>query len=126
MKRTEYVSDKAAPAVGPYVHAVRHGDVIYCSGAIPLTADGVLVEGDITVQTRQVMQNLSHVLEAAGSSLQNALKCTCFLADFNDFGAFNEEYGRWFTSVKPARSTVEVSRLPRDVLVEVEVIAAAS
>ncbi|MEI2421391.1 Rid family detoxifying hydrolase, partial [Arthrospira platensis SPKY2] len=85
--------------------------------------DGTLVEGDIAAQAEQVMENLRQVLEAAGTSLAHVVKCTCFLADMNDFAAFNAVYARAFGDAKPARSTVEVARLPRDVAVEVECVA---
>lgn len=123
MKRTEISTDQAPGAVGPYAQAVRVGNFLFCSGQIPLTPGGNLVEGDITVQTRQVLTNLEQVLKAAGFSLDQVVKTTCFLKDFNDFAAFNTEYAGWFTKLKPARSTVEVARLPKDVLVEVEAIA---
>jgi 2-iminobutanoate/2-iminopropanoate deaminase len=113
----------APAAIGPYSQAVRSGHLIFTSGSIALRPDGSLVEGGIVEQTEQVMQNLEAVLRAAGSSLAHAIKCTCFLADMNDFAPFNEVYGRHFPGAGPARSTVEVARLPRDVRVEVEVIA---
>ncbi len=117
-------TDRAPAAIGPYVQAVRIGDLVFTSGSIPLTLDGSLVEGDVAVQTEQAMANLAAVLEAAGTSLAFAVKTTCFLADMNDFAAFNEVYARWVGDAKPARSTVQVARLPKDALVEVECVAA--
>jgi 2-iminobutanoate/2-iminopropanoate deaminase len=120
----EIISTNRAPAaIGPYSQAVRHGDLVFTSGSIPLRADGTLVDGDIRVQTDQVMANLAAVLEASGSSMAKVIKCTCFLADMNDFAAFNEVYARHMAGNTPARSTVQVARLPRDVKVEVECIA---
>lgn len=116
-------TDRAPAAIGPYVQAVRLGDLVFTSGSIPLRPDGSLVEGDVRVQTEQVMANLAAVLEAAGTSLAFAVKTTCFLADMNDFAAFNEVYARWVGDAKPARSTVQVARLPKDALVEVECVA---
>lgn len=117
-------TDRAPEAIGPYVQAVRQGDLVFTSGSIPLRPDGSLVEGDVQVQTEQVMANLAAVLEAAGTSLAHAVKTTCFLADMNDFAAFNEVYARWVGDAKPARSTVQVARLPKDARVEVECVAA--
>lgn len=116
-------TDDAPAAVGPYSQAVVVGDLVFTAGQVALRPDGTLVEGDVKAQTRQVMTNLAAVLEAAGSSLDRAVKCTCFLADMNDYGAFNEVYGTFFSEMPPARSAVEVARLPKDVAVEVEVIA---
>jgi len=97
--------------------------MFYSSGQIPLTAAGELVEGDITVQTNQVFANLKAVLEAAGTSLENVVKTTVFMKDMNDFVAMNDVYASHFGEHKPARSAVEVARLPKDVKVEIEVIA---
>lgn len=116
-------TDRAPAAIGPYSQAVRHGNLVFTSGSIPLRVDGTLVEGDIRAQTDQVMTNLAAVLEAAGSSMARVIKCTCFLADMNDFANFNEVYARHMAGNTPARSTVQVARLPRDVKVEVECIA---
>lgn len=116
-------TDRAPAAIGPYSQAVRIGDLVFTSGSIPLRPDGTLVEGDIAVQAAQVLENLQAVLAAAGTSLAHAVKCTCFLADMNDFAAFNEVYARYFGEAAPARSTVQVARLPRDVGVEVECVA---
>ena len=118
-------TDKAPAAIGPYSQAVKVGDFVFTSGQIALVPESGNVEAEgIVAQTEQVMKNLSAVLSAAGSSMEKAVKTTCFLADMNDFAAFNEVYGKYFTS-KPARSCVAVKTLPKNVLVEVEVIALA-
>lgn len=116
-------TDKAPKAVGPYSQAIEHGDMIFCSGQIGIDpATGTLVEG-IKNQTKQVMHNLEQVLMAAGSSLQNIVKTTIFLADMNDYVEVNEIYGSYFKEAKPARSTVQVAKLPKDALIEIECIA---
>jgi 2-iminobutanoate/2-iminopropanoate deaminase len=97
--------------------------LVFTSGTLPMRPDGSMVEGDIAVQAEQVMENLQAGLAAAGTTFGHAVKCTCFLADMNDFAAFNEVYGRYFGEGAPARSTVEVARLPKDARVEVECIA---
>lgn len=118
------VSTTNAPAaIGPYSQGIIVNGVFYSSGQIPLTAAGELVEGDIVAQTNQVFENLKAVLEAAGSSLDKVVKTTVFLGDMNDFAAMNEVYTSHFGDHKPARSAVEVARLPKDVKVEIEVIA---
>jgi len=119
----EVSTTKAPAAIGPYVQGMIVNGLFYSSGQIPLTAEGDLVEGSITEQTHQVFANLKAVLEEAGSSLQQVVKTTVFIKDMNDFGVFNEVYGQYFSDHKPARSTVEVARLPKDVAVEIEVIA---
>jgi 2-iminobutanoate/2-iminopropanoate deaminase len=119
-------SDAAPGALGPYSQAIVAGGVVYCAGQIPLDpATGNIVSGGIAQQTEQVLKNLRAVLKAAGSDLDRAVKTTVFLKDMNDFGAMNEVYGRpeYFGAAPPARSTVEVARLPRDVRVEIEVVA---
>ena len=117
-------TDNAPAAIGPYSQAIIHGDILFTSGQIPINpATGNIEAEGIVAQTEQVMQNLGAVLSAAGSSFENAIKTTCFLADMADFAAFNEVYARYFTE-KPARSCVAVKTLPKNVLVEVEVIAA--
>ncbi|MDM5245843.1 MULTISPECIES: RidA family protein [Lysinibacillus] len=113
----------APAAIGPYSQGIIVNGMFYSSGQIPLTAAGELVEGDITVQTNQVFANLKAVLEAAGTSLDNVVKTTVFMKDMNDFVAMNEVYASHFGDHKPARSAVEVARLPKDVKVEIEVIA---
>ena len=118
------VSTTNAPAaIGPYAQGIIVNGMFYSSGQIPLTATGELVEGDIAAQTHQVFANLKAVLEAAGSSLDNVVKTTVFMKDMNDFMAMNEVYASHFGEHKPARSAVEVARLPKDVKVEIEVIA---
>lgn len=124
MKRIISTSD-APPAIGPYSQAVAASGLVFVSGQIPLDASGKLVEGDIAAQTEQVLKNLSVVLTAAGSSLAHVVKTTVYLKDMNDFPRMNEVYGRYFTAEQPARATVEVSRLPRDVKVEMDLIALA-
>ena len=115
---------KSAPAVGPYNHAVRVGDLLFCSGQIPLDpATGRLVEGDAALQTERVLRNLAAILEAAGSSLAQVVKTTVYLKDLGEFARMNEVYARFFPNCPPARATVEVARLPRDVSVEIELVA---
>ncbi len=116
-------TDQAPAAIGPYAQAVRVDTLLFTSGQIPLRPDGTLLEGDTRAQTEQVLKNLQAVLEAGGSSLPNVIKCTCFLADMNDFTVMNEVYGTFFGESPPARSAVEVARLPRDVRIEIEAIA---
>ncbi len=120
----QIISTPNAPAaIGPYSQAILCGNMLYTSGQIPLDpATGAVVEGDITIQAEQVMKNLEAVLSAAGTSFENAVKTTCFLADMGDFAAFNAVYAAHITS-NPARSCVAVKTLPKGVLVEVEVIA---
>ena len=121
----QIVSTASAPkAIGPYEQAVKVGDFIYASGQIPLDpATGNLVENNITIQTRQVMENLKAVLSAAGSSLERVVKTTVFLKNISDCAAMNEVYGEYLIDVKPARSTVAVADLPRGALVEIDLIA---
>lgn len=117
---------KAPAAVGPYSQAVKAGGFLFTSGQIPLSSDGSAVAGDVRAQTRQVLENLRNVLEAAGSGLDRVVKCTCFLADMNDFAAMNEVYAEFFGASLPARSTVQVARLPKDASVEIEAVALLS
>lgn len=118
------VSTTNAPAaIGPYAQGIMVNNMFYSSGQIPLTASGELVEGDIEVQTHQVFENLKAVLAAAGSTLNQVVKTTVFMKDMNDFAIMNEVYASYFGEHKPARSAVEVARLPKDVKVEIEVIA---
>ena len=121
----EIISTSQAPqAIGPYSQAVRYGDLIYCSGQIALHPETMEIVGQsAAVQTKQVMQNLGEVLSAAGSDYSKVLKCTIYLKNLEDFQAVNEMYGSFFPADPPARATVEVSRLPKDVLVEIECIA---
>ena len=123
------VQTNAAPkALGPYAQAIVAGGVVYCAGQIPIDpATGNIVSGGVAEQTERVLENLRAVLKAAGSDLDRAVKTTVFIKNMNDFAAMNEVYGRpeYFGPNPPARSTVEVARLPRDVLVEIEVVALA-
>jgi 2-iminobutanoate/2-iminopropanoate deaminase len=119
-------TDSAPKAIGPYSQAIRANGLVFASGQIPLDpATMQIVEGGIREQTERVLNNLAAVLQAAGSSLDRVVKTTVFLADLTDFGEMNETYGRFFGEAPPARSTVEVARLPRDVRVEIDVIALA-
>ena len=120
----EIISTESAPAaIGPYSQAVRYGSLLFMSGQIPLAPEsGEIVEGNIEVQTKRVLDNLKAVLEAGGMELQHVLKCTCFLKNMEDFPAFNSVYSEYFSGILPARETVEVSRLPKDVLVEISAI----
>ena len=125
--REAIATDRAPQAIGPYSQAVRAGNQIYCSGQIPIDpASGAISVGDIATQTRQVLTNLSKVLEAAGVALDHVVQTTVYLADMNDFAAMNAVYGTFFTSPAPARSTVQAARLPRDARVEIDVIAVMS
>jgi 2-iminobutanoate/2-iminopropanoate deaminase len=116
-------TDKAPQAIGPYSQAVVVDGILYSSGQIALTPEGELVEGGVEAQTRQVLRNLSAVLEAAGSSLQRVIKTTIFLADMEDFAVVNEIYAEFFGEHRPARSTVAVKTLPKAVRVEIDCIA---
>lgn len=123
----EIVSTDAAPrAIGPYSQAIRAGGFLFLSGQVALDPrTGQLVGSDIKQQTRQVLENVRAILEAAGSSLRQVVKCTVFLADMNDFGPMNEEYGSFFQDQPPARTTVQVAKLPRGALVEIDIVALA-
>lgn len=118
-------TDKAPQAIGPYSQAVEAGGFIFVSGQIPLVpATGEIVKGDIEAQTTQVLENLREILTAAGSSLAQAVKTTVYLTDITDFSRVNDVYARYFTKEPPARVCVEVSDLPKQALVEIDVIAA--
>lgn len=117
-------TDRGPKAIGPYSQAVKANGFLFVSGQVcldPKTQQ--LVEGDISIQTERVMENLKGIVEAAGSSLDHVVKTTVFLSDMNDFAAMNAVYAKYFTSEPPARATVQVSRLPKDVKVEIELIA---
>lgn len=116
-------TNNAPAAIGPYSQGIIVNNMFYSSGQIPLTADGVLVEGDVKAQTHQVFKNLQAVLAEAGASLDTVVKATVFIKNMDEFSIINEIYGEYFHTHKPARSCVEVARLPKDVLVEIEVIA---
>src|SRR5215211_4043520 len=126
MVRNVVSTAAAPPAIGPYSQAITIDNLVFCSGQIPLKPDGTLLEGDVAAQARQVLINLKAVLEAAGSSLDLVVKTTVFLADMSEFAAMNMVYSEFFTTNAPARSTVQVARLPRDVRVEIEAIALRS
>lgn len=119
------VSTNDAPAaIGPYSQAIRVGNLVYTSGQIPMDpTTGQIVEGDIKVQTRQVLTNVKAILEAAGTSLANVVKTTVFLKNMADFGAMNEVYAEFFAEPFPARSAIEVAALPKDAPVEIETVA---
>ena len=121
----EIIATPDAPqAIGPYSQAVRANGLVFVSGQVAIDpATQQVIEGDVAAQTERVMKNLSAILEAAGSRLDLVLRSTVFLKSMNDFAAMNAVYGKYFSSAPPARSTVEVSRLPKDVLVEIDVIA---
>ena len=123
--KTIVQTPNAPAAIGPYSQAVRAGDWLYVSGQIPIDpATGELAADDIEVQTRQVMANLVAIVEAAGLTTANVVKCTCFLKDMEEFARFNAAYGEVFKDRPPARECVEVARLPKDVRVEVSAICA--
>jgi 2-iminobutanoate/2-iminopropanoate deaminase len=122
--RTAVSTPHAPAAIGPYSQAIRAGDLLFVSGQIPLDpVTGQLVADDIRAQTERVLTSIGEILKAAGSSLDAVVRTTVFLADLNEFTAMNEVYARFFTTPAPARATVQVSRLPRDVKVEIDVIA---
>jgi 2-iminobutanoate/2-iminopropanoate deaminase len=123
----EVIATNAGPqAIGPYSQAVKANGFVFLSGQIALDpATQQLIDGDVSAQTERVLQNLSGILQAAGSSLAQVVKTTVFLKNMSDFTAMNEVYGRYFMQAPPARSTIEVARLPKDVLVEIDVVALA-
>jgi endoribonuclease L-PSP, putative len=126
MTLTHILTHRAPPPMGPYSQAVRFGDMIFVSGQLPLDKDGNLIgPGDIQIQTKTVLESLNTILEEAGSSLKKVVKTTIFLANLDDFAAMNEVYARLLSSPYPARSTVEVSRFPGQVLIEIDCIAFA-
>lgn len=118
------VTDRGPKAIGPYSQAIKANGFVFISGQIALDpATQQIVEGDVAAQTERVLENLKGIVEAAGSTIQRVVKTTVFLADMNDFAAMNAVYSRYFVTHPPARSTVEVARLPRDVRVEIDLIA---
>ncbi len=123
----QVISTENAPgAIGPYSQAIKAGGMVFCSGQIPIDpATGEFVSDIVSEQTDQVLKNLGEVLRAAGSSLDNVVKTTVFLADMGDFAEMNEVYGRYFNENKPARATVQAARLPKDARVEIDCIALA-
>jgi len=120
------ISSSGAPkAIGPYSPAIRAGQLLFVSGQVPLDpATGQMIEGDITAQTRRVLDNIGALLTAGGRSFADVVRTTIFLADMNDFAAVNDVYGQYFSEPYPARATVQVARLPKDARVEIDVIAA--
>lgn len=125
MPMKQVISTENAPgAIGPYSQAIKAGNMVFCSGQIPIDpATGEFVSQDVTEQTEQVFKNLKAVLEAAGATLDDVVKTTVFLADMGEFAAMNDVYARHFVDNKPARATVQAARLPRDARVEIECIA---
>lgn len=125
MTSRDVVSAPNAPkAIGPYSQAIKAGNLLFVSGQIPLDpATGNIVEGDVTAQTERVLRNITAVLAAAGATFANVVRTTVFLADMNEFAAMNAVYGKFVIDPAPARSTVQVARLPKDVRVEIDVIA---
>ena len=120
-----YSSDRAPKAIGPYSQAIRVGQLLFLSGQVALDpATGQMVDGDVSVQTRRVMDNLAAVLDSAGLSFAHVARTTIFLADMNDFAKVNDVYGSYFSEPYPARATVQVARLPKDARVEIEIVAA--
>jgi 2-iminobutanoate/2-iminopropanoate deaminase len=124
VQRSAVKAPNAAPAIGPYSPAVRVGNLLFLSGQIPLEpATGQLVDGDIRAQTTRVLQNLGELLKAGNADFAHVVRTTIFLADMNDFATVNEVYATFFTEPYPARATVQVARLPKDVRVEIDAIA---
>ena len=123
----EVIATPDAPkAIGPYSQAIKANGFVFTAGQVALDpATGQVVEGDVAAQTERVMKNLAAILKASGTGFEKVVRCTVFLKSMNDFSAMNEVYGRYFSSEPPARSTVEVARLPKDVLVEIDVIVLA-
>jgi len=124
MEKSVISTNNAPAAIGPYSQAIKVGNLVFISGQIPIIpATGEILGGDIKLQTRQALENLKHILEAAGSSLDNVVKTTVFMKDLNDYTTINDVYKEFFTNKPPARSAVQAARLPRDVGVEIEAIA---
>ena len=123
-KKTIIKPAKSAPAVGPYNHAVRIGELLFCAGQIPIDpANGNLVAGDIKAQTQRVLENVKAILDDQGLTFENVVKSTVFLTNLADFAGMNEVYAKYFTTEFPARSTIQVAALPKGATVEIEVIA---
>ncbi|MDO4733102.1 MAG: RidA family protein [Bacillota bacterium] len=122
MNKLAVSTDKAPAAIGPYSQGMTFGDLVFTSGQIPYTPDGKISE-DISEQTRQSLENVKAILEAAGSSLDKVIKCTVFITDMNQFAAINEVYAQYFSAPFPARSCVQVAYLPKGVNIEIEAIA---
>ncbi|MEK5388834.1 RidA family protein [Margalitia sp. FSL K6-0131] len=116
-------TNEAPAAIGPYSQGIVVNNLFFSSGQIPLTTEGVMISSDIKEQTHQVFRNLQAVLKEAGASLETVVKATVFIKNMDDFAAINEIYGEYFSVHKPARSCVEVARLPKDALIEIEVVA---
>ena len=124
MEKSVISTNNAPAAIGPYSQAIKVGNLVFISGQIPIIpATGEILGGDIKLQTRQALENLKHILEAAGSSLDNVVKTTVFMKDLNDYTTINDVYKEFFTNKPPARAAVQAARLPRDVGVEIEAIA---
>ncbi len=124
MQKEVIFTEKAPAAIGPYSQAIKLGNMVYTSGMIPVVPEtGEVAQGDAAAQAEQVLKNLNEVLKAAGTNFDNVLKTTVFIKNMGDFAAINEVYKKYFTKDYPARSCVEVAKLPKDVLVEIECIA---
>ena len=123
MSKEVIFTDKAPKAIGPYSQAIKFGDILFISGQVPVNPATGELTGDIKVQTRQVLENIKSILAAAGASASDVVKTTVFLQNLDDFAAINEIYGAYFPKEAPARSTVEVARIPRGALIEIEAIA---
>ena len=124
MNKTIIITEKAPAPIGPYSQAILSSDTLYASGQIAIDAStGDMINSDITAETHQVMKNMGYILKAAGMDYSNVVKCGIFVKDMNDFSTINEAYGEYFQENPPARETVEVSRLPKDVNVEISCVA---
>ena len=124
MEKSVISTNNAPAAIGPYSQAIKAGNLVFISGQIPIIpATGEIVRGDIKLQTKQVLENLKNILDAAGSCIDNVVKTTVFMKDLNDYTAINDVYKEFFTDKPPARAAVQAARLPRDVGVEIEAIA---
>jgi 2-iminobutanoate/2-iminopropanoate deaminase len=124
MEKSVISTNNAPAAIGPYSQAIKVGNLVFISGQIPIIpATGEILRGDIKLQTKQVLENLKHILDAAGSCIDNVVKTTVFMKDLNDYTAINDVYKEFFTNKPPARAAVQAARLPRDVGVEIEAIA---